>query len=227
MQYSLEIQHGFIEKESAGGGLPRGELLWETLRASASDLWLYKEYIQNLYQEDNRENGRHDVGHIARVLVLASVLCAKAEAAGAVIDRDVVYMSVLLHDAERHGFDEPGTPDHAEQAAERFAAGVRFFFPQKADHMLSIIRWHNKFPEYVPKELQECVLTHEFFIVTGADALDLVRLGDELITRIFTREAWDLREPAQELERRCGERQSGDIFEDVLATAVAMGMLYE
>ena len=212
MQYFLEVHHSFPLSESGNEGL----------RASASELRFYKEYIQRLYQEKNNTNGHHDVGHIARVLVLASVLCGKAEVSGTLIDRDVVYVAIVLHDAERHGLDVFGQPDHAEMAADLFTPGVRILFPAKqAEHILSVVRHHNKFPDQLPDRVK----TNEFFIFTGADALDLVRLHDGRTARIFTHEAWELRETAQELERRSGEKQSGDVFEDVLSTATEMGMI--
>lgn len=213
MQFSLELEYGIAPE-------PVGIESWRDLGVTASDLQQYKHAVEWWYKGKEADgDGKHDVGHITRVLVLAAVSAAHVSSQGISVNPEVVYWAIVLHDAKSNHHD---VSDHGEEAADFFAPLLQKRFDQiTARHIESIIRWHNKKIVAVPEEIQ----TPEFLIVTGADALDLVRMEDEREIVVPTVVAWELRRAAQVLYQRSMMKQTGDAFEDVLCAAEAIGLL--
>lgn len=213
MRFSLEAGLGVLAE-------PNGIGSWRELGVTAEDLRQHKPVIVWLYQgKETDGDGKHDIGHIARVLVLGRVASAYIGRQGISVNTSVVDWSIILHDAKSNHHK---TPDHGEEAAKYFAPLLRKGFEgNTAQHIENIIRWHTKGHIRVPEEIR----TPEFLIVTGADALDLVRMEDGREIVIPTAIAWELRRAAQTLYQRSATRQTDDAFEDVLSAAEKIGLL--
>lgn len=217
MQFSIEYSGVSSPVEDTG------LRCWRDLGVTATKLREAKLLVESIYK--NRSNGdvHHDVGHIARVLVLSAILSARLALDDVSLDQGVIFASIIWHDGQRNGHDN-GNYDHGAQAAEEYKDVIeRLYSPERASHILDNIRWHNK-----PKsDIPWWVWTREFTIMKSADALDLVRLGGDRTITLRTPEAWDLRRAAYVLAKRSNNEHSEDPFEDVLKAAVEIGLLNE
>lgn len=213
MRFSLEAGPDRLPEPSGIGS-------WRELGVTAEGLRPYKPVIVTLYQgKETDGDGKHDASHISRVLVLAAVSSASLIREGTPVNTDVVDWSIVLHDAKSNHHE---VPDHGEEAADFFAPLLRDGFDGSiAQHIENVIRWHTKPHAAIPEEVR----TPEFLIVTGSDALDLVRMEDGREIVLPTAIAWNLRRAAQVLYERSTMTQAGDAFEDVLAAAEEIGLL--
>lgn len=187
-----------------------------------SDIERYASAVDYFYggTELPKLDSDHDISHIARTLVLASILIQRAEARGVRIDRDVVYWSLVFHDICSNESDEP---DHAEEAAKIISThvlGSSLFSESQAHQIIANVKYHNKKHANIPDH----VWTEEFHIMTNADALDLVRIPIERVGDIIltTPDAWEIRFAADALYRESRIARSDDPFENVLLAALEL-----
>lgn len=206
---------------------------WRECRIDASALRPFQTVIEALYRQ--HKDRRHDICHITRGLVLASMLIKREElyldlietqthaaARGGNPDRLVVNWSMVLHDV---GTNEHDIPDHGDLGADIVTPWVRaspLFTPDQTEHIITNVRWHNKPHEQIPFEVR----TYEFGIFTNADALDLVRMEDER-TIILGPRTIGLRigEVAQSLFEKTKNLPYGHEFDGVIDAADELGLL--
>ena len=188
-------------------------------RISELELQQYQSIIEGLYGQ--YKDPFHDISHITRALILASLQIDQARKRGKQVDTAVINWSVILHDV---GINSHDIPDHGDVGAILITPFVRaspLFTPQQAEHIITNVRWHNKPHNIIPHE----VLTHEFSIVTNADALDLVRMGDGRVIYLTSREVLGLGKVAQQLFEKTAEVTRGGEFDSIMNAASELGLV--
>ncbi|MCL5026753.1 MAG: HD domain-containing protein [Chloroflexi bacterium] len=164
--------------------------------------------------------GTHGIGHVARVLVWADLLCQDMAKRGNSFDPEVVRWAAVLHDLGRQN-DGPD-PEHGARSAEWIAANHRLLPVVLTEGQLQAIQycctWH------VPRDACAPVMTTELAYLKDADGLDRVRIHDLDPDLLRTDYARSLEQSSWELFNATGREIPVDPWGVVRGAALEMGL---
>lgn len=183
-----------------------------------------KAMVLDLYQPDpawfaHNPFGTHGIGHVARVLVWADLLCQYELSNGIPLDAEVVRWAAVLHDLGREN-DGPDH-EHGARSAQWVAENHRLLPAALTDAQLEAIRycciWH------VPRDAAIPAMTNELACLKDADGLDRVRIRDLDPALLRTDYARSLERDAWALFNNTGREIPVDPWGVVRRAALKMG----
>ena len=163
-------------------------------------------------------HGIHGLAHETRVLVWGQLLASMVREEGITVNADVIGWAAVIHDTQR--WDDGIDREHGIRAAEwlREHSGL---LPDSVplDEVAHLCEWHVPADHNVPE------MTDELKVFKDSDALDRWRIGDLDPQFLRIQAAHLLLDATRELWAETSSIQTS--FSEILATAVAQGVLLE